>query len=55
MYIVTNCNCVNDVYSNSEPMEYTQALELYETIFKQATRGLRKFPELIDENGIIIK
>ena len=53
-YVVTNCTCINDNYYNSEPMEYEQALELYSAITRQAKRGLREFPDLLDDNGNII-
>lgn len=48
LYVITNCNCLCDVWTNSEPMDYEQALDLYKKITKQARRGFRPFPELLE-------
>lgn len=48
MYKVTNYTCVCGIWFDSEPMEYTQALEEYHAINRQARRGLRPFPDLIE-------
>ena len=54
-YYVTNCTGGGELGSlNSEPMEYEKAVELFNAITKQARRGLRPFPDLIDEDGNII-
>ena len=53
-YIITKYIICGDVVSNSEPMDYAQAVEVYNVMTKQARRGLREFPELLDENGNVI-
>lgn len=51
-YVVTNYNCIADVYLDSEPMEYQAALEVCLEINKQAKRGLRAFSDLVEENCV---
>ena len=53
-YVVTNYYCISGVYLNSEPMEYEEALKSFKDIEKNARRGLREFPDLLDENGNVI-
>ena len=53
-YIVTRYTCIGDVWFNSEPMDYEEALEAYNAITRNARRGLCAFPDLLDENGNII-
>ena len=48
LYVITNCNCWFGKWSDSEPMNYDEAMELFKQIEKQARRGLRPFPELIE-------
>lgn len=53
-YFITNCYCIGGVWSYSEPMDYDEAVEVYKKIEKQAKRGLRPFPDLLDEFSNII-
>lgn len=53
-YIVTKYMCIGGTYYNSEPMDYAEALEVYNAITKNARRGLCAFPDLLDENGNIV-
>ena len=54
LYTITNYIGCGDKLYNSEPMEYEKALKIFNAITKQARRGLRPFPDLLDENGIVI-
>lgn len=53
-YIVTKYMCIGGTYYNSEPMDYEDALEVYNAMTKNARRGLCAFPDLLDENGNIV-
>lgn len=51
MLIITNYTVRNGEFVDSEPMPDEQARNEYFVIVRQARRGFRPFPEVIDENG----